>query len=76
MADTPVSLIDETMPSQGLPIEGFEEEEEIEVIEEPGEITEEEDGSVVIDFEKKVQEELEAEPDANLAELLDERVLM
>mgnify|MGYP003644849725 FL=1 len=76
MADTPVSLIDETMPSQGLPIEGFEEEEEIEVIEEPGDITEEEDGSVVIDFEKKVQEELEAEPDANLAELLDERVLM
>ena len=77
MADTPVSLIDESMPSQGLPIEGFEEEEEeIEVIEEPGEITEEEDGSVVIDFEKKVQEELQAEPDANLAELLDERVLM
>ena len=76
MADTPVSLIDETMPSQGLPIEGFEEEEEIEVIEEPGDITEEEDGSVVIDFEKRVQEELEAEPDANLAELLDERVLM
>ena len=77
MADTPVSLIDEAIPSQGLPIEGFEEEEEeIEVIEEPGDITEEEDGSVVIDFEKRVQEELEAEPDANLAELLDERVLM
>jgi hypothetical protein len=76
MADTPVSLIDNVMPSQGLPIGEFEEEEEIEVIEEPEDITEEEDGSVVIDFEKRVQEELEAEPDANLADILDERVLM
>tara|TARA_R110002020_G_scaffold78076_2_gene196556 strand:+ start:1069 stop:3465 length:2397 start_codon:yes stop_codon:yes gene_type:complete len=76
MADTPVSLIDESMPSQGIPIDEFEEEDEIEVIEEPEDITEEEDGSVVIDFEKRVQEELEAEPDANLAEILDERVLM
>ena len=76
MADTPVSLIDDAIPARGLPMEGFEEEEEIEVIEEPETITEEEDGSVVIDFEKRVEEEIMAEPDANLAELLDERVLM
>jgi hypothetical protein len=76
MADTPVSLIDDAIPGRGIPIEGFEEEEEIEVIEEPEDITEEEDGSVVIDFEKRVEEEIMAEPDANLAELLDERVLM
>jgi hypothetical protein len=76
MADRPVSLIDNAIPSQGIPIDEFEEEEEIEVIEEPEDITEQEDGSVVIDFEKRVQEEIMAEPDANLAELLDERVLM
>jgi len=75
MADTPISLIDSAMPSQGMPQE-FEEEEEIEVIEEPTEITEEEDGSVVLNFEDAVQEELMAEQDANLAEILDERDLM
>ena len=74
MADTPISLIDSAMPSQGMPQE-FE-EEEIEVIEEPTEITEEEDGSVVLNFEDAVQEELMAEQDANLAEILDERDLM
>jgi hypothetical protein len=75
MADTPISLIDSAMPSQGMPQE-FEEEEEIEVIEEPTEITEEEDGSVVLNFEDAIQEELMAEQDANLAEILDERDLM
>ena len=74
MADTPISLIDSAMPSQGMPQEL--EEEEIEVIEEPTEITEEEDGSVVLNFEDAVQEELMAEQDANLAEILDERDLM
>ena len=74
MADTPISLIDSAMPSQGMPQEL--EEEEIEVIEEPTEITEEEDGSVILNFEDAVQEELMAEQDANLAEILDERDLM
>ena len=76
MADTPISLIDQAMPSQGIPVDDIE-EEEIEVIEEePEEIIEEEDGSVVLQFEEAIQEELMAEPDANLAEMLDERVLM
>ena len=76
MADTPISLIDLAMPSQGIPVDDLE-EEEIEVIEEePEEIIEEEDGSVVLQFEEAIQEELMAEPDANLAEMLDERVLM
>jgi len=76
MADTPISLIDNAMPAQGFTDDFVEEEEEIEVIEEPTEVIEEEDGSVVLNFEDAVQEELLAEQDANLAEILDERDLM
>ena len=76
MADTPISLIDEAMPSQGFPDDSMEEDQEIEIIEEPTEIIEEEDGSVVLNFEDAIQEELLADQDANLSELLDERDLM
>ena len=77
MADEPVSLIDSVIPSQGMPLGGLVEEEiEIEEIEEPTDIFEEEDGSVILNFEEMVSEELQAEPDANLAEVMDERVLM
>jgi hypothetical protein len=79
MADTPGSLMDGAIPAQG-PLEEFfqdgEDDIEIEVIEEPSEIIEEEDGSVTLNFEDAVQEELLADQDANLAELLDERLLM
>jgi len=60
-----------------MPLGGLVEEEiEIEEIEEPTDIFEEEDGSVILNFEEMVSEELQAEPDANLAEVMDERVLM
>ena len=79
MADTPGSLMDGAIPAQG-PLEEFfqdgEDDIEIEVIEEPSEIIEEEDGSVTLNFEDAIQEELLADQDANLAELLDERLLM
>ena len=76
MADEPVSLIDNVMPAQGMPLGGLGDEEiEIEEIEEPTNIIEEEDGSVVLNFEEAIKTELMAEPDANLAELLEERVL-
>ena len=77
MAEEPVSLIDGGMPSQGMPLGGMSEEEiEVEEIEEPTDIEEQEDGSVVLNFEEMLTEQLQAEPDANLAEVLDERVLM
>mgnify|MGYP003133806209 CR=1 len=76
MAREPISLIDTSMPAQGMPIGGMEEEIEVEEIEEPTEMTEEEDGSVILNFEEMITEELQAEPDANLAEIMDERVLM
>mgnify|MGYP003649372726 FL=1 len=77
MAREPISLIDDAIPSQGMPLGGLTDEEiEVEEIEEPTEMTEEEDGSVVLNFGEMVTEELQAEPDANLAEILDERVLM
>ena len=76
MADEPVSLIDNVMPAQGMPLGGMVDEEiEIEEIEEPTDIVEEEDGSVVLNFEEAIKTQLMAEPDANLAELLEERVL-
>jgi|TARA_R110002020_G_scaffold524_6_gene2645 hypothetical protein len=76
MADEPISLIDTAIPSQGMPLGGLTDEEiEVEEIEEPTDIMEEEDGSVVLSFEGAVSEQLMAEPDANLAEILDERVL-
>jgi len=37
---------------------------------------EEDDGSVVLNFDQMVAEELQTDPDANLAEIIDERVLM
>ena len=76
MAKEPTSLIESAMPSQGMPLGGTDEEIEVEEIEEPTEIVEEEDGSVVLNFEEFVSEELQAEQDANLAEIIDERVLM
>ena len=77
MAREPISLIDDAIPSQGMPLGGLTDEEiEVEEIEEPTEMTEEEDGSVVLNFGEMVTEGLQAEPDANLAEILDERVLM
>ena len=76
MADTPISLIDNAMPAQGFSDDFIEEEQEIEVIEEPTDIIEEEDGSVVLNFDQAIQEELLTEQDANLAEVLDERDLM
>jgi hypothetical protein len=75
MANEPTSLIDSVLPSQGMPLGGIRDEEvEIEV-EEPTDLVAE-DGSVDIDFNKIIEERLQAEPDANLAEILDERVLM
>ena len=75
MARNPVSLIDSAMPAQGEPLIEEDEEIEVEEIGEPSEIIEQEDGSVILDFEGAVQEELMADQDANLAELLDERDL-
>ena len=77
MANGRPSLVDEIMPAQGMPLGGMTEEDiEVEQIEEPTGMIEEEDGSVVLNFEKQMQEQLQTEPDANLAEVLDERELM
>ena len=78
MANEPTSLIDSVLPSQGMPLGGIRDEEveiEVEEVEEPTDLATG-DGSVDIDFNKIVEEQLQAEPDANLAEVLDERVLM
>mgnify|MGYP003110956300 FL=1 len=75
MATEPTSLIDRSMPSMGEPIEGMEEEEIIvEELEEDPDVTEQEDGSVVIgpELEDEMQQQMLMEPDANLAELLEE----
>ena len=77
MANGRPSLIDDIMPAQGTPIvEMMEEEVDVEEIGDPTEIIEEEDGSVILNFEQRIQEQLQTEPDANLAEVLDERDLM
>ena len=77
MADEPASLIDGGMPASGMPLGGISEEEiEVEEIEDPAEMIEEEDGSVIVNFADAVEKELQADPDANLAEIMDERVLM
>ena len=71
MANEPTSLIDSVVPAQGMPLGGLG-EEEIEV-----EVEETEEGGLEsIDFEQMLTEQLQSEPDANLAEMLDERVLM
>ena len=77
MANGPTSLVDTAITSQGMPLGGLTDEEiEVEQIEDPSEMLEQEDGSVVLNFEDAMKEELQAEPDANLSEILDERVLM
>jgi len=75
MAETPISLIDGAMPAQGENLLEEEEAVEVEQLEDPTEIIEEEDGSVIINFEDAVREQMFTEQDANLAELLDERDL-
>jgi len=76
MARQPTSLIDNVVPSQGMPLGGLTDEEiEVEEIEDPTDMLEEEDGSVVFNFEDALEEQLQAEPDANLAEVLDDGVL-
>ena len=75
MATEPTSLIDGSIPAQGTTIEGLEEEEiVVEELEEDPEVSEQEDGSVIIgeDLKEAIKEQMLAEPDANLAELLDE----
>jgi hypothetical protein len=64
-----------------MPLGGLSNEEiEVEEIEDPTEMIEEEDGSVVLNFgdqfETAITDELQNDPDANLAEVLDERELM
>lgn len=75
MAETPISLIDGAMPAQGENLLEEEESIEVEGLEDPTEIIEEEDGSVIINFEDAIKEQMLTEQDANLAELLDERDL-
>ena len=76
MARQPTSLIDNVVPSQGMPLGGLTDEEiEVEEVEDPTDMLEEEDGSVVFNFEDALEEQLQAEPDANLAEVLEDRVL-
>ena len=76
MAREPTSLISDAMPASGMPLEESTEvviEEETEAL---GDFIEEEDGSVVFgQLEEMVQEELQSDPDANLAEVMDERYL-
>ena len=79
MAEEPVSLIEETIPSQGNPLSGMMEEQiDIEIEEEqPPEMEELDDGSVVLSYEEQAfKEAIFAEHDANIAELIDERELM
>ena len=77
MANGRSAMVDSAIPSQGMPLGGASEEEiEVEEIEEPTGMEEQEDGSVVLNFEEIIQDELHAEPDANLAEIVDQRILM
>ena len=77
MAEGRPSLLDEVMPAQGMPLGGMGDEEiEVEEIQEPTDMLEQDDGSVIVNFEAAIQEQLLADQDANLAEILDERVLM
>ena len=77
MAEGRPSLLDEVMPAQGMPLGGMGDEEiEVEEIQEPTDMLEQDDGSVIVNFEEAIQEHIQADQDANLAEILDERVLM
>ena len=79
MANEPTSLIEDAMPSQGSPFEDMAESNidiEIEETDESPGMEEQEDGSVLVNFEKQFKEALFAEHDSNLAELIDERDLM
>ena len=77
MAEGRPSLLDKVMPAQGMPLGGMGDEEiEVEEIQEPTDMLEQDDGSVLVNFEEIIQEQMLADQDANLAELLDERVLM
>jgi len=81
MAREPTSLISDAMPASGMPLaEGqdvlIDDDEQLDlgVV---GDLIEEEDGSVLIgEIENLVNEEMQSDPDANLAEVIDERVLM
>ena len=81
MAREPTSLISDAMPPAGMPlVEGedvvIDDDEQLDlgVV---GDLVEEEDGSVLIgEIENLVNEEMQSDPDANLAEVIDERVLM
>ena len=77
MAEGRPSLMDAVIPAQGMPLGGLGDEEiEVEEIQEPTGMLEQDDGSVLVNFEEIIQEQMLADQDANLAELLDERVLM
>jgi len=81
MAREPTSLISDAMPASGAPLaEGqdvlIDDDEQLDlgVV---GDLIEEEDGSVLIgEIENLVSEEMQSDPDANLAEVIDERFLM
>ena len=81
MAREPTSLISDAMPASGAPLaEGqdvlIDDDEQLDlgVV---GDLVEEEDGSVLIgEIENLVSEEMQSDPDANLAEVIDERFLM
>ena len=78
----PPSQIDSAMPGAGIPLEDGGEEIEIEEVEEETPTFDEsmvevqEDGSVNINFEEAAAEELSQEFDFNLAENIDDNVLM
>ena len=80
MAREPTSLISDSMPASGAPLEDGMEEVTIEDDGEDtgyGELLPQDDGSVLFgDIEDLVREELQSSYDANLAEVIDERVLM
>ena len=80
MAREPTSLISDSMPASGAPLEDGMEEVIIEDDAEDtgyGELLTQEDGSVLFgDIEDLVRQELESAFDTNLAEVLDERDLM
>ena len=83
MATEPTSLIDGAIPAQGMTLGGMGDDHEeiiVEQHEEDPEVSEQEDGSVLIggdDAEKQelLQQQMLQEPDANLAEILDEEDL-